>query len=160
MTKHQGVNKCRRKEKCKMAALIRQANSGDEMANRPQTKKKKKNEKKKNERGEKKIWKERQGKKCQRPTWQRLDTRNPCARTPHVAVTTTLWDNRRSRTTPHKERTNGIVKHRDYPPHSYIVNERYNSRNKTASKERKPGNGRNRFIVGDYRSREPICSIN
>ena len=26
MTKHRDVNKCRRKEKCKMAALIRQAN--------------------------------------------------------------------------------------------------------------------------------------
>ena len=29
-----------------------------------------------------------------------------------------------------------FVKHRDYPPHSYIVNERYNSRNKRASREK------------------------
>ena len=40
MTKHRDVNKCRPKEKCKMAALIRQANSGYEMANKPQIKKK------------------------------------------------------------------------------------------------------------------------
>ena len=30
-----------------------------------------------------------------------------------------------------------FVKHRDYPPHSYIVNERHNSRNKRASQEKK-----------------------
>ena len=35
--------------------------------------------------------------------------------TTHLAVTTTLRGSRRSR---------------DYPPHSYIVNERYNPRNK------------------------------
>ena len=52
--------------------------------------------------------------------------------TTHLAVTT--WHgNRRSQTTPHKERMRGLVKHRDYPHHSYIVNERYNSRNKRAS---------------------------
>ena len=50
--------------------------------------------------------------------------------TTHLAVTTTLRGRRRSRTTPHKERLSGLVKHRDYPPHSYIVNERYNPRNK------------------------------
>ena len=157
MTKHQGVNKCRRKEKCKMAALIRQANSGDEMANRPQTKKKKKNIMEEGGKKSEKKDKARNVRDQRDKGWIHLIRVHG---TPHVAVTTTLWDNRRSRTTPHKERTNGIVKHRDYPPHSYIVNERYNSRNKTASKERKPGNGRNRFIVGDYRSREPICSIN
>ena len=57
--------------------------------------------------------------------------------TTHLAVTTTRQGNRRSRTTPHKERMRGLVKHRDYPPHSYIVNERYNSRNKRASQEKK-----------------------
>ena len=37
-----------------------------------------------------------------------------------------------------KERKNErCVKHRDYPPHSYIVNEQYNSRNKRASQEKK-----------------------
>ena len=57
--------------------------------------------------------------------------------TTHLAVTTTRQGNRSSRTAPHKERMSGLVKHRDYPPHSYIVNERYNSRNKRASQEKK-----------------------
>jgi len=33
---------------------------------------------------------------------------------------------------------------RDYPPNSYIVNERYNLRNKRASQEKKTVNGKNR----------------
>ena len=43
MTRHLVVNKCRRQEKCKMAALIRQASltSGYEMVNKPKIKKKK-----------------------------------------------------------------------------------------------------------------------
>ena len=41
--------------------------------------------------------------------------------TTHLAVTATRQRNRRSRTTPRKERMSGLVK-----PHSYIVNERYN----------------------------------
>ena len=82
--------------------------------------------------------------------------------TTRLAVTTALRGSRRSRTTPHKERMSGLVKHRDNPPtphphphlpptrtdddgvahrvlghHSYIVNERYNSRNKRASKDKK-----------------------
>ena len=57
--------------------------------------------------------------------------------TTHLAVSTTRQSNRRSRTTPHKERMSGLVKHRDYPPRSYIVNERYNSKNKRASQEKK-----------------------
>ena len=56
--------------------------------------------------------------------------------TTHLAVTTTLWGSRCSQNTPHKERLSGLIKHRDYPPHSYIVNERYNLRNKRASKEK------------------------
>ena len=32
----------------------------------------------------------------------------------HLAVTTTRQGNRRSRTTPHKERMRGLVKHPDY----------------------------------------------
>ena len=48
--------------------------------------------------------------------------------TTHLAVTTTRQCNRRSRTTTHKERMRGLVKHRD---------ERYNSRNKRASQEKK-----------------------
>ena len=34
----------------------------------------------------------------------------------HLAMTTTRQGNRRSRTTPHKERMCGLFKHRDYPP--------------------------------------------
>ena len=64
--------------------------------------------------------------------------------TNHLAVTTTRQGYRRSRTTPHKERMSGFVKHRDYAPHSYVVNERYNSRNKSASQEKKTVNGKNR----------------
>ena len=41
--------------------------------------------------------------------------------TTHLAVTTTLRGSRRSR---------------DYPPHSYIVNERYNPRNKRSWKRK------------------------
>ena len=41
--------------------------------------------------------------------------------TTHLAVTTTLRGSRRSR---------------DYPPHSYIVNERYNPRNKRRRKRK------------------------
>ena len=35
--------------------------------------------------------------------------------TTHLAVTTTRQGNRRSRTTLHKARMRGLVKHRDYP---------------------------------------------
>ena len=57
--------------------------------------------------------------------------------TTHLPVTTTLWGSRRSQTTPHKERLSSLVKHQDYPPHSYIINEPYNPRNKRPSKEKK-----------------------
>ena len=35
--------------------------------------------------------------------------------TTHLAVTTTWQGNRRSQTTPHKERMSGLIKHQDYP---------------------------------------------
>ena len=38
---------------------------------------------------------------------------------------------------PTQRKNERFVKHRDYPPHSYIVNERHNSRNKRASQEKK-----------------------
>ena len=38
---------------------------------------------------------------------------------------------------PTQRKNERFVKHRDYPLHSYIVNERYNSRNKRASQEKK-----------------------
>ena len=88
----------------------------------------------------------RGGKKCQRATRQRLDTRNPCTR--HNPFSRQLH----GRATyayelPHTKNEQ-FVKHRDYPPHSYIVNERYNSRNKRASRERKEKvNGKNRQLA-------------
>ena len=60
----------------------------------------------------------------------------PVHDTTRLAVTTTRQGNRRSRTTSHKERMSGLVKHRDYPPHSYIINERYNSRKKGQAKRK------------------------
>ena len=38
---------------------------------------------------------------------------------------------------PTQRKNERFVKHRDYPPPSYIVNERYNSRNKSTSQEKK-----------------------
>ena len=38
---------------------------------------------------------------------------------------------------PTQRKNERFVKHRDYPLHSYIVNERYKSRNKSASQEKK-----------------------
>ena len=38
---------------------------------------------------------------------------------------------------PTQRKNERFVKHRDYPPHSYIVNKRYNSRNKRTSQEKK-----------------------
>ena len=57
--------------------------------------------------------------------------------TTHLAVTTTRQGNRHLETTPHKERMSCPIKHRDYPPHSYIVNEQYNLKNKRASQKKK-----------------------
>ena len=99
-----------------MAALIRQANSGYELANKPEIKTKEV------------WWKRREGKQNDNNNKQALSEKKEEARNvseqrdkgwihvirvhdaTHLAVTTTLRGSRRSR---------------DYPPHSYIVNERY-----------------------------------
>ena len=60
--------------------------------------------------------------------------------TNHLAVTIPLQGNRRSQTTKHKERMSGLIKHWDYPPHSYIVNEQYNSIEKQKGKPREKNN--------------------
>ena len=104
-----------------MAALIRQANSGYELANKPEIKTKDV------------WWKRREGKQNNDNNKQTLSEKKEEAGnvseqrdkgwihiirvhdTTHLAVTTTLRSSRRSR---------------DYPTHSYIVNERYNPRNK------------------------------
>ena len=49
---------------------------------------------------------------------------------------------------PTQRKNERFVKHRDYPPHAYIVDERYNSRNKRASREKNPTvNGKNRQLA-------------
>ena len=50
MTKHRDVNKCRRQEKYKMAALIRKANERVRNSNKPKIKKKERMVKKKGKR--------------------------------------------------------------------------------------------------------------
>ena len=103
-----------------MAALIRQANSGYELVNKPKIK-------------TKDVWWKRRERKQNNNNKQTLSEKKEEAGnvseqrdkgwihvirvhdTTHLAVTTTLLGSRRSR---------------DYPPNSYIVNERYNPRNK------------------------------
>ncbi len=106
MTQHRDVNKCRRKEKFKMSALIRQANSGYELANKPEIKTKDV------------WWKRREGKQNndnnnkQTLSEKKAEAGNVSEQrdngwihvirvhdTTHLAVTTTLRDSRRSRGT-------------------------------------------------------------
>ena len=105
-----------------MAALIRQANSSYEMANKPQIKTKgvwwkrregKQNNNNKQTLSEKK--KEAGNVSEQRDKGWRHIIRVSVHDTTHLAVTTTLRVSRRSQ---------------DYPPHLYIVNKCYNLRNK------------------------------
>ena len=112
MTKLRDVNKCRRQEKYKMATLIRQANK---RANKPKIERT--HGKKEGEKREKtKQHSEKKGEASnaseQRHGWIHVIRVHD---TTHLAVTT-RQGNRRSRTTPHKERMSGLVKHRDYPP--------------------------------------------
>ena len=105
MTKHQDVNKCRGQEKYKMAAQSGKLTSGYEMAN------KKKGEKREKtttlcEKKEEASNVSEQRDKCWIHVIRVHDTTL-------LAVTTTRQGNRRSRTTPHKERMRGLVKHRD-----------------------------------------------
>ena len=109
-----------------MAALIRQANSGYELANKAKIKMKveEKREKTKQRQQQQTISKKKEGagnvNEQRHKGWIQVIRVHD---TTHLAVTTILRGSRRSR---------------DYPPHSYrIVNERYNPRNKRASKEKK-----------------------
>ena len=105
-----------------MATLIRQANSGYELAKdkneRRMVEEKREKIKQRQQQQTNTFWKEREGSEQRDKGWihviRVLDTT-------HLAVTTTLWGSRRSR---------------DYPPHSYIVNERYNPRNKRSWKRK------------------------
>ena len=110
-----------------MAALIRQANSGCELTNKPKIKKKKdvrwkRRESKQNNINKHFLKRKRAGNISEQRDkgWIHVIRVHD---TIHLAVTT-LRGSRCSRTTPHKERLSGLVKHRDYPTHSYIVNER------------------------------------
>ena len=103
-----------------MAALIRQANSGYELVNKPKIKTKdvwwKRRERKQNNNNKQTLSekKEEAGNVSEQRDkgWIHVIRVHDAT---HLAVTTTLRGSRRSR---------------DYPPHSYIVNERYNPRNK------------------------------
>ena len=68
---------------------------------------------------------------------QRLDTRNPCTRYNPLSSNSNMVGQQTLTNYPTQRKNESLVKHRDYPPHSYIVNERYNSRNKRASQEKK-----------------------
>ena len=109
-----------------MAALIRQANKRVRNGQK-KNKDKKRTEKKKRTHGEK------EGEKREKTTTttplseKKEEASNVSEQrdkgwihvirvhdTTHLAVTTTRQGNRRSRTTPHKERMRGLAKHRDY----------------------------------------------
>ena len=104
-----------------MAALIRQANSGYELTNKPKIKTKdvwwKRRESKQNNDNNNKQTLSEKKEEAGNVSEQRDKGWVHVIRvhdTTHLAVTTTLQGSRRSR---------------DYPPHSYIVNGRYKSRN-------------------------------
>ena len=105
-----------------MAALIRQANIGYELANKPKIKTKdvwwKRRERKQNNDNNNKQTLSEKKEEAGNVSEQRDKGRIHVIRlhdTTHLAVTTTQRGSRRSR---------------DNPPHSYIVNGRYNPRNK------------------------------
>ena len=134
MTKHRDVNKRRRKEKFTVPALIRQANSGYKLANKPKIKMKdvwwKRRERKQNNDNNNKQTLSEKKEEAGNVSEQRDKGWIHVIRvhgTIHLAVTTTLRGSRRSR---------------DYTHHSYIVNERYNPRNKGAERQ-KTVNGKN-----------------
>ena len=99
-----------------MAALIRQANksSGYQMANKPKIKIRTHGEKERKTLSEK-IEEARNVSEQWDKGWIHVIHVHD---TTHLAVTITRQGNRRSQTTQHKERMSGLVKHRDYPPHS------------------------------------------
>ena len=98
-----------------MAALIRQANSGYESANKPDKNERRMVEEKKTKQRQQRTLSEKK-EEAGNVSEQRDKGRIHVIRvhnTTHLAVTTTLRGSRRST-----------------PSHSYIVNERYNPRNK------------------------------
>ena len=137
MTKHRDVNKCRREEKCKMAALIRQANKRVRNGQYARDKKERTHggkDEEKTEKQTKNTLKRKRNVSEQRDKgWIHVlrvhDTIHSADNNTAGQQTLTNY--------PTQRKNEWFVKHRDYPPHSYIVNERFNSRNKRASQEKK-----------------------
>jgi len=110
LTRPRSRNKCRRKEKCKMAALIRQTNSGYELANKPHKKEKRKKRRMVEEKREKTNNNNKQTLSEKKETAGNISEQRDKGwihvirvhDTTHLAVTTALRGSRRSR---------------DYPPH-------------------------------------------
>ena len=104
-----------------MAALIRQVNSGYELANKPKIKKKdvwwKRRERKQNNNKQTLSEKKEEAGTVSEQRDKGWIHAIRIHGTTHLAVTTTLRGSRRSQTTPHKERLSGLfTKHRNYPP--------------------------------------------
>ena len=74
----------------------------------------------------------------------KADTHNPCTWYNPLSSDNNMAGQQTLMNYPTQERMSGLVKHQDYPPHLYIVNEWYNSRNKRASQEKKTVNDKNR----------------
>ncbi len=139
MTKHRDVNKSRRQEKCKMTALIRQANKRVQNVQIEKIKKERVVEKKrKREKNKTKTLSEKK-EEARNVSEQRDKGWIHVIRvhdTIHSADNNTAGQQTLTNY-PTQRKNERFVKHRDYPPHSYIVNERYNSRNKRANQEKK-----------------------
>ena len=100
-----------------MAALIRQANSGYELANKPKIKKKdvwwKRRERKQNNNKQTLSEKKEEAGNVSEQRdkgWTHVIRVHD---TTHLAMTTNLRGSRRPQTTPHKERLSDLVKHQD-----------------------------------------------
>ena len=63
------------------------------------------------------------------------EQRNPCTRYNPLSSDSNTAGQQTLTNYPNKERMRGLVKHWDYPPHSYIVNKRCNLRNKSQEKK-------------------------
>ena len=141
-----------------MAALIKQANKRVRNGQYARDLKKKKKEKKKERTHGRKEEKKQQQQHFLKRKRQEMSASNETkagytysVHTIQLSIqpTTTRQGNRRSRTTPHKERMSGSLNIESTPPPSLVHRkERYNSRNKRASEEeKKTVNGKNRQLA-------------
>ena len=102
-----------------MATLTRQANSGYELANKPKIK-------------TKDVWWKRRERKQNNDNNNKQTLSEKKEEAGNVSEQCTRHNPLSS-----DNNTAGSRRSRDYPPHSYIVNERYNPRHKKAIKEKK-----------------------